>query len=56
MLAPPTLSNKDMAMHVKMQTAISRDEANSYRAEMLVPEVRLYDELTTLRFRRPGPD
>ena len=24
MLAPPTLSNKDMAMHVKMQTAISR--------------------------------
>ena len=56
MLAPPTLSNKDMAMHVKMQTAISKDEANNYRAEMLVPEVRLFDELTTLRFRRPGPD
>ena len=34
MLAPPTLSNKDMAMHVKMQTAISKDEANNYRAEM----------------------
>ena len=43
-------------MHVKMQTAISKDEANNYRAEMLVPEVRLFDELTTLRFRRPGPD
>ena len=56
MLAPPTLSNKEMAMHVKMQTAISKDEANNYRAEMLVPEVRLFDELTTLRFRRPGPD
>lgn len=56
MLAPPTLSNKDMSMHVKMQKEISRDEANAYRAEMLVPEVRLYDELTTLRFRRPGPD
>ena len=56
MLAPPTLSSKEMAMHVKMQKEVSRDEANSYRAEMLVPEVRLYDELTTLRFRRPGPD
>ncbi|MDO5133235.1 MAG: hypothetical protein Q4D81_09670 [Eubacteriales bacterium] len=56
MLAPPTLSGKEMAMHVKMQKEVSRDEANAYRAEMLVPEVRLYDELTTLRFRRPGPD
>ena len=56
LLAPPTLSSKDMAMHVKMQKAVPREQANSLRAEMLVPEVRLYDELTTLRFRRPGPE
>ena len=56
MLASPTLSSKDLAMHIRMQTAIPRDKANNLRAEMMVPEVRLYDELTTLRFRRPGPD
>lgn len=56
MLAPPTLSGKEMAMHVKMQSAIPREEANILRSEMFVPKVRLYDELTTLRFRRPGPE
>ena len=56
MLASPTLSSKEMAMQVKMQREIPRDEANILRSEMFVPRVRLYDELTTLRFRRPGPE
>lgn len=54
MLASPTLSGKEMAMQVKMQREIPREEANILRSEMFVPKVRLYDELTTLRFRRPG--
>lgn len=54
MLASPTLSGKEMAMQVKMQREIPREEANILRSEMFVPRVRLYDELTTLRFRRPG--
>lgn len=56
MLASPTLSSKEMAMHIRMQTAIPKDQATKLKGEMLVPEVRLYDELTTLRFGRPGPE
>lgn len=56
LLAPPTLSGREMAMHVRMQKEVSLSEAGTYRAQMLIPEIRLYDELTTLRFTRPGPD
>lgn len=56
MLASPTLSSKELAMQVRMQREIPKEEANILRSEMFVPKVRLYDELTTLRFRRPGPE
>ena len=55
--APPSLSSKDMAMHVKMlpQSAISKELRTQYSAELLNPKLRMYDELSTLRFPRPGP-
>ncbi|MCE5189602.1 MAG: hypothetical protein LLF75_10560 [Eubacteriales bacterium] len=57
--APPTLSSKDLAMHIKMlpSAALLPELRTQYSGDLLKPKVRLYDELTTLRFpARPGPE
>lgn len=57
--APPTLSSKDMSMHIKMlpSAALSAELRTQYSGDLLKPKVRLYDELKTLRFPpRPGAE
>ncbi len=57
--APPTLSSKDMAMHIRMMptTLLSPQQRTQYSGELLNPKTRLYNELKTLRFPpRPGEE
>ena len=57
--APPTLSSKDMSMHIKMMpsTLLSKEERTKYSGELLNTKIRLYSELKTLRFPpRPGAE
>jgi hypothetical protein len=57
--APPTLSSKDLSMHIKMMpsTLLSKEQRTQYGGELLNPKTRLYNELKTLRFPpRPGPE
>lgn len=50
--APPTLSTKELSMHMKMipSSVLSPELRTQYGGDLLKPKVRLYDELTTLRF------
>lgn len=55
--APPTLSSKDMSMHIRMMpsTLLTKEQRTQYGGELLNSKTRLYNELKTLRFPpRPG--
>jgi hypothetical protein len=57
--APPSLSPKELAIHLKMHPELPKEAAAKARTELLNPRVRLHDELTTTRVKvtgRPGPD
>ena len=57
--APPTLSPKELSMHMRMipSSVLSPELRTLYGGDLLNPKIRLYDELTTLRFpAHPGAE
>ena len=59
LLAPPSLSPKDLRIHLRMHPEISKDILGSASQELVNVATRLTDELTTVRFGRDlatGPE
>ncbi len=53
--APPSLSAKDLSLHIRMQSSLPQEVRNSCSLDLLNPKLKLYDELTTVRFTRSLP-
>lgn len=52
LLAPPSLTPKELSIHINMHPEIPRDVSGKCKNDFANVATRLHDELTTLRFRR----
>ncbi|MDX5398110.1 MAG: hypothetical protein LPK92_00045, partial [Actinomycetes bacterium] len=50
LLAPPSLTPKELAIHIRMHPEIPAEVSGACRNELVRVDVRLHDELTTVRF------
>lgn len=50
LLAPPSLTAKELGVHLKMHPELPQDVAASCRSQLVDVSVRMHDELTTRRF------
>lgn len=56
LLAPPSLSPKELSIHIRMHPEIRSEVQVACKSELVSVSTRLHDELTTLRFRLPLGD
>ncbi|MGB7962557.1 MAG: hypothetical protein WCF12_06295 [Propionicimonas sp.] len=56
LLAPPSLSSKDLSIHINMHPEIPKEVSGKCKNDFANVATRLHDELTTLRFGRTLAD